>query len=269
RHRGGLPRHLHQLQRDDLDRCRRRGLHAERVQRGRHRQARRRRLAQLGAPALVRDWRKMSEQPLDPALLRGLTQRRMGRRGVLAAAGAGASAMALAACGVKGRATGTASQAPDQVANFWKGKVGTGHINFANWPLYMDPSHPELKKFTQATGVTVTYTEAIDDLPTWFAKIDPQLKAHKSIGYDLMVITNGIQFKDCVQLGYFAPLDHSKMPNFTANVAPKYTQEAFDKGNVYSVPWASGITGIGYNPKYVTTPPTSIQDLADPKYRGK
>ena len=211
----------------------------------------------------------MSEQPLDPAKLRGLTQRRMGRRGVLAAAGASASAMALAACGVKGRATGTTTQAPDQVANFWKGKVGTGHINFANWPLYMDPSHPELKKFTEQTGISVTYSEVINDIPTWFAKIDPVLKAKKSIGYDIMVITNGVQFKECVQLGYFAPLDHSKLPNYTANAAPKYSQEAFDKGNVYSVPWASGITGIGYNPKYVKTPPTSIKDLADPKYKGK
>jgi len=209
----------------------------------------------------------MSDFLKDPTLLRGLTSRRMGRRGMLKAAGATAAGLGLAACGVKGKAVTPA--APDAAAKFWAGKVGKGHVNFANWPLYMDPKKPELAKFTKDTGITVTYTEPINDLPTFFAKIQPQLAAHQSIGYDLMVITNGIQFKDCVELGYFAPLDHSKLVNFTKNVAPKYTQEAYDKGNVYSVPWASGITGIAYNPKYVTTPPTSLQDLKDPKYKGK
>jgi spermidine/putrescine transport system substrate-binding protein len=142
-------------------------------------------------------------------------------------------------------------------------------VNFANWPLYMDPKKPELAKFTQQTGITVTYDEKVQDMPTWFAKIQPQLAAGQSIGYDIMVMTNGIEFKECVDLGYYAPLDHSRLPNFTANAGAKYKNEAFDKGNVYSMPWASGITGIGYNPKYVTTPPTSLQDLWDPKYKGK
>jgi spermidine/putrescine-binding protein len=33
--------------------------------------------------------------------------------------------------------------------------------------------------------------------------------------------------------------------------------------------WQSGFTGIGYNSKVVTTPPTSFKDLLDPKYKGK
>ncbi len=212
----------------------------------------------------------MSANPgMNPALMRGLTQRRIGRRGLLTAAGASATALGLAACGVKGQAVGTTSKAPDEVAKFWADKKGNGHVNFANWPLYMDPSRPELKKFTAATKISVTYSEPINDLPAFFAKIQPQLSAHKSIGYDIMVITNGIQFKDCVALGFFAPLDHAQIPNYTANAADKYKNEAFDKGNVYSVPWTSGITGIAYNPKYVTTPPTSLQDLLDPRYKGK
>jgi spermidine/putrescine transport system substrate-binding protein len=211
----------------------------------------------------------MSQIPQDPALVRGLTQARLGRRGVLKASAAGAAVLGLAACGVKGKAKGSPTQAPGQVAAYWAGKTAHGHVDFANWPLYMDPKKPELAQFTKETGTTVKYDEVINDLPTFFAKIQPQLSAHQAIGYDIMVITNGQQFKDCVDLGFLAPLDHAKLPNFTANVAPKYTKEAYDTGNVYSVPWASGITGIGYNPKYVTTPPTSIKDLADPKYKGK
>jgi spermidine/putrescine transport system substrate-binding protein len=211
----------------------------------------------------------MSDQPVDPAYIRGMTSRRLGRRDVMKWAGIGAAGATLAACGVKGKATGSATQAPDAVAKFWAGKSAGTHIDFANWPLYMDPNHPELKKFTAETGISVNYKEVINDDPTWFAKIQPLLAAKQPIGYDLMVMTNGVEFEECVELGFYAPLDHSKMPNFTKNAAPKYKVEAFDKNNVYSVPWASGITGIGYNPKYVKTAPTGMQDLLNTAYKGK
>ncbi len=207
--------------------------------------------------------------PIDPALLRGLTSRRMGRRNILKAAGIGTAAAALAACSVKGQATGAKTVAPDAVAKFWTGKTGTGHVNFANWPLYMDSDHPQLKQFTAQTGITVTYSEVINDDSSFFAKIQPQLSAHESIGYDLMVITNGVEFSELVEFGYYAPLDHSKMPNYAQYAGANYKTETYDPGNVYSVPWASGITGIGYNPKYVKNKPTSLQDLQNAAYRGK
>jgi spermidine/putrescine transport system substrate-binding protein len=199
----------------------------------------------------------------NPAFLRGMTQSRRGFLQAVTLAGAGA---ALTACGVAGK---KASVQSSSIEKFWKGKVGNGHIDFANWPLYMDPKHPELKKFTQQTGITVNYQEVIQDDPTWFAKIQPQLAAGQNIGYDLMVVTNGIQFTELITPGYLAPLDHSKMPNFSKYAGSHYTQESFDPGNAHSVPWASGMTGIAWNPKYVTTPPTKISDLWDPKYKGK
>jgi spermidine/putrescine transport system substrate-binding protein len=218
----------------------------------------------------------MSENYIDPSLItpqliRGMTQRRIGRRGVLKGAAAGAAVAGLAGCSVKGKAVAKSSQAPNAsaVAKFWADKKSTGHVNFANWPLYIDKKEQELKDFTSSTGVTVTYTEPIDDLASFFAKIQPQLAAKQSIGYDIMVITNGVEFAELVELGYYAPLDHSKMPNFTANALPKYKQEAYDPNNTYSIPWASGSTGIGYNPKYVTTKPTGMQDLMNPIYKGK
>lgn len=207
--------------------------------------------------------------PIDPALLRGLTQSRFGRREALRMGGASAFALALAACGVKGTGSPSASAAPDAVAKYWAGKKSTGHVDFANWPLYMDPKHPELKKFTAATGVTVNYQEVIQEMAPWFAKVQPQLKAGQSIGYDLMVITNGIQFGQFKDSGFLAPLDHSKLPNYAANAAKSYASEAFDPGNQYSVPWTSGITGIAYDPSKVSRPITSLADLWDPAFKGK
>src|SRR4051812_18753015 len=150
-----------------------------------------------------------SHNPMDPAFLRGMTQRRMGRRDILRLAGMSASAAGLAACGVKGKATGKASAAPDEGAKFWAGKTKTNLVNFANWPLYMDTEKkPELTKFTEQTGIAVTYKEDIQDNASWFAKIQPQLAANRSIGYDLMVVTNGKELTELIGLGYLAPLDH-------------------------------------------------------------
>ena len=206
---------------------------------------------------------------IDPALLRGLTQRRLGRRDALRMGGVSALAMALAACGVKGTGTPAASAAPDAIAKFWADKTSTKHVDFANWPLYMDPKKPELKKFTAETGISVNYQEVIQEMGPWFAKVQPQLSAGQSIGYDLMVITNSIQFGQFRDSGFLAPLDHSKLPNYTANAAKSYANEAFDPGNQYSVPWTSGITGIAYDPAKTGREITKLADLWDPAFKGK
>ncbi|HEY7225727.1 MAG TPA: spermidine/putrescine ABC transporter substrate-binding protein [Micromonosporaceae bacterium] len=209
----------------------------------------------------------MKDRSVDPAFLRGVTQRRLSRRDMLRISGLSAATMAFAAaCGVKGQGTPAVTAAPD----FWADKTKHGTLNFANWPLYMDTDNkPELTKFTQETGITVNYQEVIEDDPSWFAKVQPQLAAHQSIGYDLQVITNGWEFTQFKQLGYLAPLDHTKLTNFTANADPVYTQSSYDPGNVFSVPWASGMTGIAYDPDKTGRPITKLADLWDPAFKGK
>ncbi|MEV6347309.1 spermidine/putrescine ABC transporter substrate-binding protein [Actinoplanes sp. NPDC051851] len=198
-----------------------------------------------------------------------MTQRRFGRRDALRLGGASAMGAFLAACGVKGKGTPQASVAPDAVEKFWSGKVKNGKLDFANWPLYMDPKKPELKKFTEQTGITVNYQEVIQEMGPWFAKVQPQLSAGQSIGYDLMVITNSIQFGQFRDAGFLAPLDHSKLTNYAANAAASYAKESFDAGNVFSIPWASGITGIAYDRKKTGRDITSLADLWDPAFKGK
>ena len=198
-------------------------------------------------------------------LSRGLTQPR--RRDVLKLFGAAGAGLALAGCGVEGKKVTPPKQ--NDVQKFWAGKRKNGHIDFANWPLYMDPKKPELEQFTRQTGISVTYKEVIQENAGFFAKVRPQLAAGQSIGYDIIVITNGIQFTQLTQLGYVAPLDHARLPNFARHADPAYKREAFDPGNVYSLPWATGITGIAYHPKYVNEEVTSLAALFDPKYKGK
>jgi spermidine/putrescine transport system substrate-binding protein len=207
------------------------------------------------------------DEHIDLAWLHGLLHRRGSRRDLFRLFGAAGAGLALSACGIQVKKAPSPKRGGAQT--FWAGKRKQGHIDFANWPLYMDPEHPELKKFTASTGITVTYKEVIEDNAEWFAKIRPNLAAGRPIGYDLMVMTNGIQFSELVELGFVAPLDHARLPNFAKYAGEKYKRETFDPGNVFSVPWASGMTGIGYNAKYVKTPPTAIADLWDPQYKGK
>jgi spermidine/putrescine transport system substrate-binding protein len=84
-----------------------------------------------------------------------------------------------------------------------------------------------------------------------------------------MVITNGIQFKQFKDSNFLAPLDHAKLPNYAKNVAPAYKTGSYDPGNVYSVPWTSGITGIAYDPAKIKRPITKLADLWDPAFKGK
>ena len=51
-----------------------------------------------------------------------------------------------------------------------------------------------------------------------------------------------------IRLGYLQPLDKANIPN-VKNLEPSDVNVAFDPGRKYSLPWQSGFTGIGYNPK--------------------
>src|SRR5262249_43071039 len=145
-HRGRLPRHLNQLQRDHLRGRGGRGLQPEHQCRGGAAPgARRFRLAALGPSQFL--------PHREPAMSAHYSRRNALRLGGLSAAG-----LTLAACGVQGAAKQqTTAQAETAAQKFWKAQKATGAATFANWALYIDPSHQTLKDFTKATGIKVTY----------------------------------------------------------------------------------------------------------------
>jgi spermidine/putrescine transport system substrate-binding protein len=204
----------------------------------------------------------------DPVLARGLTQPR--RRDVLGLGGLAAAGLALAACSGGGSPKpAPVAHAQNAVARFWAAQKQHGQVNFANWPLYIDTGHKTLEEFTATTGITVSYAEVIQSAPSWVSKVSPIIRAGESIGYDLMVITNGFWFYQMLTANELIPLDQSLLPNFRKYAASKFQHRSFDPGNTYSVPWASGITGIAWNPKFIQTPVTSLKDLWNPAYKGR
>ena len=209
---------------------------------------------------------------VDPTFLRGLTQARISRRTALQGAGAASLAAALAACGI-----GSKPQVAAHTNWIWDKATQANLLNFANWPLYIDvgqdskgkTTYPSLAKFTKETGIKVVYSEPIQANEDFFTKVAPVLQQGRDIGYDIIVVTNGIQLSEYMQKHWLTELDPSKLPNFTQYAAPRLQNRAFDPGNKFTIPWQSGFTGIGYNPKLTGRAITSFADLFDPAFAGK
>jgi spermidine/putrescine transport system substrate-binding protein len=216
-----------------------------------------------------------NDLPID--LLRGMVSPRISRRQALQAGGLSAIGLALAACsipGVKQSALG-GQAARDAVTKYWAAAKKTGQLNFANWPLYIDVDdknqndHPSIDLFTKQTGIKVKYDEVIQEDDSYFGKIQPVLAAGQGTGYDLMVITNGLYLDKLMELDYLVPLDQDKMVNFYTYASDLVKDPSYDRGNVYTMAWQSGITGIGYDIKRTGREITSWEDLQDPKFKGK
>ncbi|MDT4940250.1 MAG: spermidine/putrescine transport system substrate-binding protein, partial [Pseudonocardiales bacterium] len=124
--------------------------------------------------------------------------------------------------------------------------------------------------FTKETGISVTYKEDISDNATYYGtKIAPALKAGQPIGPDIIVITNGFELTNLFLRDWLIPLDQNRMSNFYQYASDLAKDPAYDRGNVYTMPWQSGITGIGYNPKLIGHEIKGWNDLLDPKLSGK
>jgi spermidine/putrescine transport system substrate-binding protein len=190
------------------------------------------------------------------------------RRDVLTLGGLAAAGLALAGCG-GGAPLPAVVQPHSPVKAYWARQRRHGTVNFANWPLYIDTGHKTLQEFTAATGITVSYSEVIQEVSQWVGKISPILRSHQSIGYDMMVVTNGFWFSELVSMGELVPLDQSMLVNFHKYAAPRFQHRSFDPGNTYSIPWASGTTGIAWNPKFIQEPVTSISALWNPAWKGR
>lgn len=207
--------------------------------------------------------------------MRGVPRQRMTRRDLLRRMGIGAGALSatalLAACGVDAEQQPRADQGPADPAEGYTTNEVTGTLNFANWPLYIDKAkgrRPTIDDFTKATDIKVKYDEVINDNASFFGRIREPLANDQPIEWDLIVVTDWLVAK-MARLGYLEELDHARLPNFEQHGADIYKDPVYDPGNAHSIPWQSGITGIGYNPKLTGREITSSNDLFDPEFKGK
>ena len=203
---------------------------------------------------------------VSPALLRGLVSRRT----LLQGAGATAVAAGLAACGTSG--TDKNTKPADQAAKDLSDTDKT--VSWSNWPDYIDvddktKKRPTLDAFTAKTGIKATYVEDYNDNDEFFAKVKPQLSAKKDTGRDVWCSTDWMVAR-LIRLNWVQKLDKGNIPN-ASNLEDTLQNVEYDKGRVYSLPWQSGFTGIGYNPKATKGKKVESIDqlLTDPALKGK
>ena len=185
-----------------------------------------------------------------PPDLAGFNSAQISRRALLAGAG-GATAISL--FGTSGIESASAANAT---------------VRWANWSLYLDydnksKKYPTLVDFTKKTGIPVKYMEAIDDNDTFTAKVTPQLKLKKDIGYDIVVPTEWMAAR-WINSGFVQKFDDAAVPN-KKNVLPFLLNRPLDPGRHYSLPWAGIIAGIAWNKKKLPAGINSIEDKTHPE----
>ncbi|MGP4047173.1 polyamine ABC transporter substrate-binding protein [Streptomyces sp. 2A115] len=194
------------------------------------------------------------------------------RRSLLRASTGGALALGglgtLSACGIPA-AKNTASVSSEDHSAKEK------RITFSNWTEYMDVDdsekrHPTLDAFRERTGITVKYTEDINDNVEFFGKIKPQLAAGQGTGRDLICVTDWLAAR-LIRFGWVQKLDPSNLPTAYANLSQQFRTPDWDPGRAYSYPWTGISTVIAFNKKALDGEEvTSVSDMLDnPKLKGR
>lgn len=180
-------------------------------------------------------------------------------------------AVALAACGreVGSTDSGDEGAATETAADAAAGsgcEVGEtdGDLVFYNWSDYIDPEL--ITQFEEEAGVGVTsdYYPSNEEL---LAKVQSG-----GSGYDVIVpsdyMVNIMRGEDLLM-----ELDRAAIPN-AENVAEEFAEPPYDPGNVYSLPYQWGTTGLGVDMEVVGDDVEPTWDLIfDPEvasqYAGK
>ncbi|MGH3476427.1 MAG: polyamine ABC transporter substrate-binding protein [Nocardioidaceae bacterium] len=132
----------------------------------------------------------------------------------------------------------------------------------SNWPAYIDPrNNPDstYAVFQDETGISVSYTDDVNDNIEFFGKIVNQMRACEPVDRDMFMLTDWMAAR-MINLGWLQRLDHANIPNVDANLIPALKAPAWDPQRDYSAPWQSGLTGIAYNAS-VTEPVGAFSEL--------
>jgi spermidine/putrescine transport system substrate-binding protein len=172
----------------------------------------------------------------------------------------------LAACGgVEGTEERAEERSREQSQEVSHPKTEIGNWTFSNWPLYMDKKL--LRAFDREFGGKVRYLEDINDNYEFFGKVRQQLENGQPIGRDIVVLTDYMAAR-WVRNGYCEPIDKKNVPN-AGNLVDNLKTINYDEERRFTLPFQSGAIGVGYDIKQTGRELTSVQDLFDPKFKGR
>lgn len=161
------------------------------------------------------------------------------------------AALALVSAGVLTACAGTGGTAPiDPEAD-----ITEQSLTVSIWADY----YPEdlAERFEAETGVPVTIVNHATN-----EDVVAKLTTGADSGIDVAFVS-GQYAQALAEQGLLADLEKSLIPN-EANLYPEAAQLDYDLGNVYSLPYAWGTTGLCYRPDLTGFAPTSWGDLLEP-----
>lgn len=140
-------------------------------------------------------------------------------------------------------------------------------LSFLNWQDYIAPE--TIPRFERETGIDVTYqTYASNDELEGLLILAgrPRRGGRTGSTFDLIVPSDNfvVRFR---RLGLLQELDLSRIGNLD-NLRPELRTPAFDPGNRYTVPWATGTTGIAYDTRVIPEPP-GWEVFLDERFSGR
>ncbi len=127
-----------------------------------------------------------------------------------------------------------------------------------NWGQYIEPEVITL--FEEETGLSVSYEE-FETNEAMYPKV-----ASGASNYDL-ICPSDYMIQKMIEEDLLAPINYDNVPNIQF-IGEEYLEqsEAFDPGNLYSIPYCWGTVGIIYNKTMVQEPVNSWTILWDEKY---
>lgn len=129
-------------------------------------------------------------------------------------------------------------------------------LKFFNWQDYIDGAL--LSEFTGASTIEVSYStyESNDELGDRLALAGvPRRGNRKASTFDLVVPSDNL-FQRLKDSGRLQRLDSSIVTEaLLGRLGSEFRSLPFDTGNRFSVPWATGSTGIGYDSSVFAEPP--------------
>jgi len=172
------------------------------------------------------------------------------------------ASLTLAACGGGGGLSEGSSS--EDITTATSGEA-TGKLTISNWPLYIDKQ--TIKDFEKESGIQVEYIEDVNDNDEFFGKVQPLLSQGDSGGRSIVVTSDWMSTK-MHNLAYVQNLDKAELPVVEENMLPSLKNPDFDPNRDFTVPWQTGMTGLVVR-KDLAPAIKSVNDLFDPKYRGK
>jgi spermidine/putrescine transport system substrate-binding protein len=197
-----------------------------------------------------------------------LSRRRFLRGSGLALGALAAGPTILAACGSGNGSSSSGSSSGDTSSKATSKGSGTADDNdvyHANWTLYIDDQTP--KDFEKATGLKLFYSEEINDNDEYFAKIRPELSQGNPIKPNIITPTFWMAAR-LIRLGWLDKMPLDQIPN-AKNLRANLVKPPWDPTGEWTMPWQSGMTGIAYNTKLTGDITPTVDDLFDPKWKGK